>query len=205
MNRLLVLSFILFYSLSKGQTQPGSGIKHISNFEEISSLPSSISKFIPEGYSALDTAFGNLNLDSYPDLILVLKKNGEESGSDDVDHPLKRPLLILLGQANQSFTLAARNDNAVYCIDCGGILGDPFNAIVIKNGYFSIEHYGGSGWRWTRVITFRYSTQEKYWYLHKDGGDSFNASEPEKVKSKVRTVKDFGKIPFDKFDIYKDH
>jgi hypothetical protein len=76
--------------------------------------------------------------------------------------------------------------------------------VVIKKGFFSVEHYGGSNWRWTRTITFRYSPTEKKWFLHKDGGESFMATDPDKATSKVKTVRDFGKVPFESFDIYKD-
>jgi hypothetical protein len=162
----------------------------------------SITKFIPEGYSLLDSATGDLNLDAYPDMLLVLKKNGEDSTSDIVDHQEKRPLLILTGQADKQFKLSARNDNTVYCVNCGGMMGDPYMGIVIKKGYFSIEHYGGSAWRWTRIITYKYSTAEKYWYLHKDGGDSFHTSDPDKVETKIRTTKEFGKVRFEQFNLY---
>jgi hypothetical protein len=76
--------------------------------------------------------------------------------------------------------------------------------IVIKNGYFSVEHYGGSAWRWTRIITYKYSKEENNWFLYKDGGESFNAGDPEKVEKTVRTTKDFGKVLFKDFDIYKE-
>lgn len=170
-----------------------------SNLTEVS-----LAKFIPEGYTILDSATGDLNLDKYPDKLLVLKINGEDSMANDVDHTVKRPLLILIGQANKSFTLAARNDNVVYCVNCGGMMGDPYMQIAIKKGYFSIEHYGGSAWRWTRIITFKYSTGEKYWYLHKDGGVNYHTSDPDKVETNIKTSKEFGKIAFDKFDIYSD-
>ena len=81
---------------------------------------------------------------------------------------------------------------------------DPKQGVTIKNGYFSVEHYGGSGWRWTRIVTFKYSPADKNWFLHKDGGERFNAISKEEVKTTVKTVKNFGKVPFQKFDIYKE-
>lgn len=167
-------------------------------------VPANLKNFVLEGYEVLDIIKGNLNLDTYPDAIMVLYKKGEKETSDVIDHPEKRPLLILTGQADKTYKLAARSDNAVYCVDCGGQMGDPFTGITIKNGYFSVEHYGGSSWRWTRIITFKYSSAEKNWFLHKDGGDSFHAAAPEEVKTKIKTVKSFGKVPFKNFDIYKD-
>lgn len=178
-------------------------VKHEAYNEDIKILPLNLNVFVPVNYTALDTTSGDLNLDQYPDMIMVLKKNGEDTTSDVNEHPEKRPLLILIGQADRTYKFAAKSDNAVYCIDCGGIMGDPFMNIVIKKGYFSVEHYGGSTWRWTRTITFKYSPADKYWFLHKDGNESFNAIVPEKVKTKIYTTKDFGKVPFDKFDIYK--
>lgn len=177
-------------------------IHRIQQQDEVQ-VPVILRKNIPKGYEVLAFEKGDLNRDAYADVILVLKKKGEEKTSDVNDHPEKRPLLILLGQADKSYTLAARSDNSVYCVDCGGMMGDPFTGISIKNGYFSVEHYGGSGQRWTRIVTFKYSPAEKNWFLFKDGGDRFHATAPEEVKTEVRTVKNFGKIPFQKFDIYK--
>jgi len=178
-------------------------IKHEAYKEDIKNLSPNLSVFVPEKYTALDTTSGDLNLDQYPDMIMV-QKNGEDTTSDVIEHPEKRPLLILIGQVDSTYKLAAKSDNAVYCIDCGGMMGDPFTNVVIKKGYISIEHYGGSAWRGKRIITFKYSPADNYWYLHKDGNESFNAGDPDRVKTKIYTTKDFGKVPFDKFDIYKE-
>lgn len=183
----------------------GFGLQSVAQTPESSvNVPSNLKNFILKGYEVLDITKGDLNRDAYPDAIMVLFKKGERETSDVIDHPEKRPLLILIGQANKSYKLATRSDNAVYCVDCGGQMGDPFTGITIKNGYFSVEHYGGSGWRWTRIITFKYSPTDKNWFLHKDGGEHFHATSREEVITPVKTVKDFGKVPFNKFDIYKD-
>ena len=174
------------------------------SLKEPVTVPAGLKAFIPKGYEALNVTKGDLNRDAYTDAVMVLYKLGEEESSDVINHPEKRPLLVFLGQADKSYKLAARSNNAVYCVDCGGQMGDPFTNISIKNGYFSVEHFGGSGWRWTRIITFKYAPAEKKWYLFKDGGDSFHATDPEHVKTTVKTVKTLGKVPFEKFDIYKE-
>jgi len=171
----------------------------------VDNLTSELLEFLPTNYSVLDTVSGDLNLDGINDYILVLKKNGEDTLSNVIDNPEKRPLLILLRDKNNKLKLVRRNDNTVYCIDCGGMMGDPFMGITIKNGYFSVEHYGGSAWRWTRIITYKYSKQDNEWFLHKDGSESFHASEPEKVESNIKTIKDFGNVKFEEFDIYKEY
>ncbi len=148
--------------------------------------------FVLTGYEILDQKSGDLNKDGIDDRILILKKENEKQTSDVINHPGKRPLLILIRQSNGTLKQVARNDNAVYCVDCGGIMGDPYMNMVIKKSYFSIEHYGGSSWRWIRIITFKYSPKDNYWYLHKDGFESFHTSVPDKVKTTVKTKKDFG-------------
>lgn len=167
-------------------------------------VPANMKQFVLKGYEVLDITKGDLNRDAYPDAIMVLYKKGEEKTSDVIDHPEKRPLLILLGQADKTYKVANRSDNAVYCVDCGGQMGDPFTGITVKNGYFSVEHYGGSGQRWTRIITFKYNPAAKNWLLHKDGHEYFDATEPDKPVSKIETVKNFGKVPFEKFNIYRE-
>ncbi|MFN3405317.1 MAG: hypothetical protein ACK40G_14550 [Cytophagaceae bacterium] len=181
-----------------------SGFSHVPYKETVQGLSGSLMKFVPENYLVLDTATGDLNLDTIPDMILVLKRNDEETTSDVSENPAKRPLLILIGQADNTFKLAAKNENTVYCIDCGGMMGDPYMSITIKKGYFSVEHHGGSAWRWTRIITYKYSPEDNYWYLHKDGHESFHTGDPEKVTTKILTKKDFGVLKFDEFDIYKE-
>ena len=156
----------------------------------------------------MDTCSGDLNGDALTDYLLVLRLIGEDSlarATESSDTFIKRRLLILTGQSGQTYKLAAQSDNVIDCVDCGGELGEPYQGLVIKNGYFSVKHYGGSAWRWTRFVTFKYATADSAWYLHKDGKGSFNFGEPdEKGTIKIRTIKDFGKVAFADFDIYRN-
>lgn len=156
-------------------------------------------QFIPAGYGVLDTATGDLNLDEYPDMILVLKDIKEDLVEGNSEKESARPLLILVGQADATYSLAAKNDGVVMCGGCGGVFGDPYVGITIKNGYFSAEHYGGSNWRWSRIVTFKYNKAENKWYLYKDGGESYHTSDPNKTESHIKTVKDFGNVLFEDY------
>lgn len=166
--------------------------------------PEALLQFIPAGYMLKDTARGDLNLDGLKDLILVLNKTGEEETSDITENPEKRPLLILLAQKNNTYRQAAQSENIVYCYDCGGMLGDPYQGITVKDGQFSIEHFGGSSWRWARTSTFRYIKAEDTWYLTEDALINSHASDPENIEANIRTARDFGEIRFENFDIYKE-
>jgi hypothetical protein len=167
-------------------------------------LPAAIRRALPAGYTVLDATQGDLNRDALPDWLVVLHKPDEAKTSDITNHPTKRPLLLFVGGTGGTFALAARSDNAVYCVDCGGMMGDPFTSLVIKKGYFTVEHYGGSAQRWTRYVTFRYDPASRTWLLHRDSHERFYALDPEHGTTTATTVKDFGRVPFTRFDIYKE-
>ncbi len=178
-----------------------------NNRSEIESKPNesqNLMHFIPEGYALLDSVSGNLNLDDITDFILVLKRADEEEVSDINGDLAKRPLILLLGQGNGRYEKVAESDNTVYCYACGGMMGDPYGGIFIENGGFKVEYSGGSSDRWTRIVTYRYSEEEDYWLLYEDRADSFSSFDPEKGETDIWTVKDFGKVRFEEFDIYAD-
>ena len=196
--------FALLAVFSIGVFAQNSKSKIADKTFEADNIPSEIKTFVPDGYEAISATTGDLNLDAIPDAILVVKKPNEKETSDVVDNPTKRPLLVLLGEGKGKYKLAGRNDNVVLCVDCGGFFGDPFEGVSIKNGFFSVEHYGGSNWRWTKIITFKYSPADKNWILTRVGSDSYHTGDPNKVEKSVKTAKNFGKVLFEKYDGYKD-
>jgi len=154
---------------------------------------------------------GNLNLDKTEDCILVIRKTTEETTSNmDEGKPDKRIVLLLLGQKDGSYKLAYKNQNVADCIDCGGVFGDPFSGISIKNGYFSIEHKIAGGHHWEQIITFKFNKTKNNWYLYKDHFINYvlNTSNDPNAEAliadvdKLKTVKDFGEISFQNFNIY---
>ncbi|RTQ44908.1 hypothetical protein EJV47_27275 [Hymenobacter gummosus] len=167
-------------------------------------LPAAIRRALPAGYQVLEAERGDLNRDALPDWLVVLHRPDEKQTSDVIDHPTKRPLLLFVAGPGGTYRLAARSDNAVYCVDCGGMMGDPFVGLAIKRGYFTVEHYGGSAHRWTRFVTFRYDEAARTWLLHRDGSERFHALDPEHGTSTATTAKNFGRVLFTQFDIYKE-
>ncbi len=166
-------------------------------------IKAALQSFIFDGHEILDYAEGDINADGRKDVVLILKARDEAERSDVIEHPTPRPLFLLTREADNSLRLAAYNDQTVLCYDCGGMFGDPYHGITIKGNYFSIEHYGGSAWRWTRIVTFKYNPQQNAWFLHKDGGEHFHSADPnETMTEKVRTVKDFGVVRFWDFSVY---
>lgn len=206
-----ILLLLLAFSLNVNSQQKTIVKKHDTFNKKINSSNEKLKSFIPKGYEAIAEKKGNLNLDKTEDCILVIRKTTEETTSNmDEGKPDKRIVLLLLGQKDGSYKLAYKNINAVYCIDCGGVFGDPFSGISIKNGYFSIEHKIAGGHHWEQIITFKFNKTKNNWYLYKDHFINYvlNTSNDPNAEAliadvdKLKTVKDFGEISFQNFNIY---
>lgn len=206
-----ILLLLLAFSLNVNSQQKTIVKKHVTFNKKINISNEKLKSFIPKGYEAIAEKKGNLNLDKTEDCILVLRKTTEETTSNmDEGKPDKRIVLLLLGQKDGSYKLAYKNQNVADCIDCGGVFGDPFSGISIKNGYFSIEHKIAGGHHWEQIITFKFNKTNNNWYLYKDHFINYvlNTSNDPNAEAliadvdKLKTVKDFGEISFQNFNIY---
>ncbi|QDW20991.1 hypothetical protein [Flavobacterium sp. KBS0721] len=206
-----ILLLLLAFSLNVNSQQKTIVKKHDTFNKKINISNEKLKSFIPKGYEAIAEKKGNLNLDKTEDCILVIRKTTEETTSNmDEGKPDKRIVLLLLGQKDGSYKLAYKNQNVADCIDCGGVFGDPFSGISIKNGYFSIEHKIAGGHHWEQIITFKFNKTKNNWYLYKDHFINYvlNTSNDPNAEAliadvdKLKTVKDFGEISFQNFNIY---
>lgn len=166
--------------------------------EDTPKIPAEVAPFVEKNTKAMALESADLNGDGTPDFILILEKLKDASE----DEQGQRVLLIITRGAGRKLTLAARNDNGlVYCRTCGGIFGDPFASLEVGLKTFTVNHYGGSAWRWTANYKFNYSRIDKTWQLVRTEEESFHTSEPDKVKTIINTPpKDFGKISIDDFN-----
>ena len=147
-----------------------------------------------------DTARGDLNLDGIMDLVMVLSPDADSLSSPE--NPEERPLLLLLGQKNNTYEEALRHPKVIFCRSCGGLLGDPYQKVSITNGTLTVEHFGGSSWKWARTTTFKYIPAEKDWYLAEDAFVSYHGGDPDDLETRILTPKDFGEVRLSAFNIY---
>ncbi len=164
-------------------------------------VPSEIKAFVESGTRAIAIERADLNGDGREDVLLVLQaKIARDDGTGFEQR--QRPLLILTRDAKGALHLRKRNDKMVMCPECGGMMGDPLQVVSAKTKSFRIEHYGGSGWRWSVNYQFNYSRRDDTWQLVRVEETSFHASDPETMeKNLVRTPpKDYGKIDIAEFD-----
>ena len=163
-------------------------------------IPADVMPFVEAGTKAIAIEKADLNGDGREDFILVLEK--EQPAKDADDFPIgQRPLLILLRGADGKLTVAKRNNRIVMCSQCGGVFGDPFEGVIAGRNTFSVEHYGGSSWRWKYSYKFNYSRIDKTWQLIRVEDISYHTSNPNKATTKIYTPpKHFGKIDVANFD-----
>lgn len=183
------LSFFLLVQLVNGLALAGQ-----QNVDELLT-------FVPANFKILDQYDADLNQDGFKDKILVLTNNSEETTPTGEDAP-RRSLVILFGN-KKGFTKVVDTDKVVYCKTCGGMMGDPYVRIAVKSPFFTVEHYGGSAWRWKEYLTFKYSKKFSTFLLHKKSHQFFHAASPNKVQTKIQTQKNFGVVKIQDFDIYK--
>jgi len=163
-------------------------------------IPTEVTPFVEPGTKAIALEKSDLNGDGREDFLLVLEK--EKPAKDADDFPVgQRPLLILLRGADDKLSVAKRNDRVIMCSRCGGVFGDPFEGVITGRNTFSVEHYGGSNWRWKYSYKFNYSRIEKTWQLVRVEEINYHTSNPNGGTTKIYTPpKHFGKIDIANFD-----
>lgn len=152
-------------------------------------------------FEELKSFTGDLNNDKKADKIIIYEKTCGKDDRNALENSKCRRVAVFLNE-NSQFKLFGFNDNLVECSECGGAgVGDLFQGVTIKNGYFSIESLYGACDKTIVVTTFRYDKAKKNFFLNKIGTEDYNCQQEPvngkiKSKTKVQTVKNFGKIKF---------
>lgn len=159
-------------------------------------IPGEIKPFIEKGERIIALGKADLNGDSHKDYLLILEKIYPADLKEG-----QRPLLILIRQPSGKLTVEKRNEKIIYCSTCGGLFGDPFEGIQAGYKTFTINHYGGSAWRWHKSYKFNYSKRDKTWQVVRITETSYHTSNSEKAETSIFTPpKDYGKIDIADFD-----
>lgn len=152
-------------------------------------------------YEILDMEKGILNSDELEDLIVVYKKISE--GDED------ERILGIYFAYGEGYNLHAINFAAIGSRFCGGIFGDCYNGIDIKDGYFSINYYGGSGNnKWLQNSTFKYDDKNGEFYLYRvseAGSKTIGIEMDHKEADSFVTADQFGSVKFEEYNYYIDY
>jgi len=140
-------------------SQKADSLPIVRNTADTIPLRPSYTKWINRHHRVMDSAFGYLNRDHYEDAILVLRHDSDDVGMMS-ERP--RPVLLLIGSP-VGFKLAEYNEKATLPQINGQMFGEPFNGIEIDSGSFTLKHYGGSRYRWTRDFVFVFDKKAGTW------------------------------------------
>ena len=107
----------------------------------------------PAGYDMLKETTGDLDKDGTAEKVIVYNT------TDSTDFGFVRELVILK-QANGKWRLWKRSRNAILKSQEGGMMGDPFEDIEIRNGILIISCSGGSSWKWSYKDKYRFQNNQ---------------------------------------------
>jgi hypothetical protein len=136
-----------------------------------------IGTFIPDGWTIISQAEGDLNSDGLIDMAIVIEDHSDESklyfgdtgkGECIFGEICPRRLLILTKESSGYYKLALKSDKAI--LNNGDYLyvayvPDPANLVKIKENYLIIEFMSGGSIVGTTENTYRFVYQNNGWYL----------------------------------------
>ena len=108
---------------------------------------------VPTGYQLLEEKTGDLDKDGIPEKAIVYNT------TDSTEDGFTREIFILKKKGDQWITWK-RSLNAVLKSQEGGMMGDPFQGIEIRNGLLIISLSGGSSWKWSHEDKYRFQNNE---------------------------------------------
>ena len=189
MKKIFILLLTICFAMITGNAQ-----------RETVKIPAEVKPFVDSEAIPIALESADLNGDGLQDYILVIERQNVTE-KDEHDFPKnQRPLLILLRGKDGKLSEATQNEQIVYCSDCGGVMGDPFMGVTVGKNTFTVNHYGGSAWRWELSYKFNYSKVDKTWQLVRFERSDFHAADSKTLKKLVKLPKDFGKVDFADFD-----
>ena len=111
---------------------------------------------LPQNYTIVDTVFGDLDKDGIKELVAAY--NTRKIDVDSYDSVTRE--LIIYKRENGNWIIWKKSSQALYGSRDGGMMGDPFEELVIDKGILEISQNGGSSWKWGHTDKYRYQNDE---------------------------------------------
>ncbi len=109
-------------------------------------------EFQPRGSTIIESVDGDLDGDRIPEKVIIY--NTEDEGELGQIREIQ-----ILKNNNGKWIILEKSRNAILESNAGGMMGDPYQSTVIKNGILIIEHYGGSSWKWGNTDLYRFQNR----------------------------------------------
>jgi hypothetical protein len=110
---------------------------------------------IPKKFIAIKEAYGDLDNDGVKEKVVVYNMSDKEDEINGVDREV-----IIFKKDKEKWAIWQRSTNAVGNSKEGGMMGDPFEDIEVKNGVLLISQSGGSSWKWGHTDKYRYQNNQ---------------------------------------------
>lgn len=106
---------------------------------------------VSKQYRSIKEVEGDLDKDGLAEKAVVYNMPGNEDEGAGIDREL-----VIFKKEGAAWVIWQRSVNAVGNSKDGGMMGDPFEGIEIKNGLLLIRQSGGSSWKWSHTDKYRF-------------------------------------------------
>lgn len=121
---------------------------------------------IPKNYSIVESVTGDLDKDGKDELVVAYDTQKQ---NEELFESVPRELIIYKNQ-NNNWMVWKKSSQALLGSRDGGMMGDPFGEIEIKNTVLLISQSGGSSWKWGYTDKYRYQDGEFYLIGYSNSG-----------------------------------
>jgi hypothetical protein len=195
MRRLLTIIFLLKFGLTFGQD---------FSYPSINKQDKDINSFIPNDWTLLDSAQGDLNKDNHKDLAIIVQyKDSVTIVNNDNETVLTQPRILIIlfyNQATNQYQLVEKSNSFILNHDNPN-MEEPYQDISINNGVLKIDfnifmNMGGWGMS-NNSYEFRFQDTEfvligaDYNYVNRGSGETEDRSYnflTKKVKISTGTI-----------------
>jgi hypothetical protein len=106
---------------------------------------------IPGQYKPIKEIYGDLNKDGMEEKVVVYNMTDKRDEPNGIDREV-----VIFTKDKGKWVVWHRSTKAVGNSKDGGMIGDPFEDIEIKNDILIISQSGGSSWKWGHKDKYRY-------------------------------------------------
>ena len=110
---------------------------------------------IPKEYRSIKEIYGDLNKDSVDEKVVVYNVSDTEDEDEGIDREI-----VIFKKEDKNWKIWHRSKTAIGNSKDGGMMGDPFEDIEIKNGILLISQSGGSSWKWRHIDKYRFQNND---------------------------------------------
>ncbi|MDP4269630.1 MAG: hypothetical protein Q8909_05840 [Bacteroidota bacterium] len=112
---------------------------------------------VTPGYQLIDSVIGDLDKDGINELVAAYNIREGLKENDNFHRAI-----IIYKLSSGKWILWKKSEQALFMSQDGGMMGDPYSGMDIKNGILAIYQEGGSSWKWSQSDKYRYQDGDFY-------------------------------------------